>query len=174
MGFTYENLDELVRQAMVNEISTALATETLYLSERLTDKARETWPHLLRSAATSHDDEWLASQLQIDGMLVSFETTKNGQTKRVPIPSASTMLAEGQFNLFYCQAVCTIAMASGEATVEIYRAKESKSPRPESNALVGTLLPAVKVLSDLRQSGGIETDVGLIKPNSGLSIRRIR
>jgi hypothetical protein len=174
MGLKYDSLDQEVRQAMVEEISSATASGSLYPSKRLTDEGRKAWPGLLRSAAIDHDDNWLATTLQEEGLIVSHEYTKAGVRKEVNIGAACATLAEGQFNFFYCIGVCVIAMASGENEVEIYRARASQNPRPSSEALVGTRRSPVELLTDLRQSGSIDTAIGLNRPNSGLSVRRVQ
>lgn len=174
MALQYDSLDSDVRQAMVEEISSATASGDWYRSTRLTEEGLETWPSLLRTAATSHDDAWLEGQLRSQGFMASHEerTTKKG-TKLVKVRlDAAELLAEGQFNFYYCLAVCLVAMASGEGSVEIYRARESEKPRAESVALEGTFRPAVELLSDLRRTGGIDTAIGLSRPGSGLSVRR--
>ncbi|HSL83080.1 MAG TPA: hypothetical protein VLF66_09900 [Thermoanaerobaculia bacterium] len=173
MGLEYVDLDRDVRQAMVAEISKDIASESYYRSKVLTDAGHDAWPDLLRAAAASHDDDWLAEELQREGILLSDTTTKSGP-KQVNIAAASARLAEGQFNRYYMQAICVVAMASGEDEVEIYRARESENPRSKSAELIGQRFPAIKILTNLRQSEGIETDFPLLAPNSGVSIRRIR
>lgn len=173
MGLEYVDLDREVRQAMVAEISKDIASKSYYQSKVLTDAGLHAWPDLLRAAATSHDDDWLTEELRREGMLLSHTSTKSG-LRQVNIDVDSAKLAQGQFNRYYMQAVCVVAMASGEDEVELYRARESKSPRSGSAELIGQRFPALKILTDVRQSGGIETDLRLLAPNSGISVRRIR
>lgn len=172
MGLFYENLDGAARRVMLEEILAASSSGSLYEGKRLTAAGREAWPGLLLAAARSETDDWLAEQLQVEGLLVSHEETKRGP-RRVNPRAASANLAQGQFNFFYCIAVCVIAMELEEDVVEIYRAKHTTNPRSSSEELVGTTWPPIQLLSDLRQSGGIEPAIGLARPNSGLSVRRV-
>lgn len=173
MGLEYVDLDRDVRQAMVAEISKDIASESYYRGKILTEMGQHAWPELLRDAAISHDDDWLTEELRREGMLLSHTPTKRGP-RRVNIEVDSAKLAQGQFNRYYMQAICVVAMALGEDEVEIYRAKESSDPRSTSAELIGRRFPAIQILTELRQSGGIETGSGFVAPNSGISVRRIR
>lgn len=49
-----------------------------------------------------------------------------------------------------------------------------RNPRPESEAMVGSRLPAQALLDDLRTSQGVEPALGLPPgPNSGITVRRV-
>lgn len=86
--------------------------------------------------------------------------------------NAHEMLAEGEFNRFYMRSVCRAALSNGQDTVEVYRAKEVRDPRPGSAAKVGTRVSATELLRDLRKNVGIDTFLGLPSgPNSGLSVK---
>ncbi len=88
----------------------------------------------------------------------------------VPV-TAHTTMAEGEFNRFYIRAVCVCALEAGQSNVLIYRGRHSSEPRPESEALIGNLIPADRLLSDLREKAGVEAALGLAKPNSGLTVK---
>lgn len=54
----------------------------------------------------------------------------------------------------------------------IYRAKQVREPRPESQAMIGKNINAKALLDDLRTHPGVEPALGLPPgPNSGLSIK---
>jgi len=58
------------------------------------------------------------------------------------------------------------------ANIEVYRARASTNPRPDSELLIGQNLDPEKLLMDLRENKGIDTSFGLPNgPNSGLSIK---
>lgn len=62
----------------------------------------------------------------------------------------------------------------GGTELEIYRAGYSRSPRSESEAMIGRRIDAQALLEDLRAHAGVDTALGLPPgPNSGLSARHI-
>ena len=60
------------------------------------------------------------------------------------------ILAESEFNRFYIRALARRAIEDGIPHLIVYRAKLVRNPRPESEALVETTLPAEALLADLR------------------------
>lgn len=176
MALEYRDLDKNARQFMVEEIDIAVDADDLYVSKRLMPEGVEVWPLLLRTAAIEHDDEWLVDQLLEKGLIVTHEQRKSSSgNKQVAVNqgSAARSLAEGQFNYFYCRAVCRVAMSLSEPMVEIYRARVSSNPRRRSQELVGSQWPPLQLLTDVRKSRGIESALGLNAVNSGLSVRRV-
>jgi len=86
------------------------------------------------------------------------------------VPDArAEMLASGQFNRFYMAAICRRALADGEPSVIIYRAKQRRNPREESQLLEGTSRDANDLLNELRNND-LCLKCELSKINSGLSI----
>jgi len=177
MGIFYEDLNGEVRKYMLEELDLDVKTGRLYISPRLTEEGRQVWPELLREALREHNDDWLASQLRYRGLIRKAErrkTPKGGFTiARVPHTAAET-LAEGEFNRFYARGVCAYVIATGGTEVEVYRGKDVRNPRPQSQAMIGQRLPARQLLEDLRTSQGVEPALGLPPgPNSGLTVRRV-
>ena len=174
MGIHYENLDDATRPFMVREIENDTQQGTLYLSSYLSPVGTEDWPSLLKEAARVHNDDWLAEQLQLAGRLldqVQKRKPKGGYTMaKVPVTAPATM-AEGEFNRFYIRAVCIRALEGGQGSVLIYRGRHSTDPRPESEALIGSLMQAERLLNDLRQEPGVDAALGLARPNSGLTVK---
>jgi hypothetical protein len=175
MALRLENLDEATRHLMLEELDLDISEGRLYISPRLTTLGREQYPILLRQAFTGHDDPWLANSLSMGGMIKSEEQRRKptgGYTiVKVPVTAPLT-LAEGEFNRFYCRAVCRRALESGVGQVEIYRAKEVDKPRPASEAKIGARVSAQELLNDLRTHQGVEPALGLPPgPNSGLSVK---
>jgi hypothetical protein len=162
---------------MVEEVDRDTVRGILYLSPRLTERGRRDWSGLLRAAAESGDERRLADSLRGTGRLreVEYRQSRRGrgriQEARVPVTAPMT-LAEGEFNRFYIRGLCLRALALGIAEVEVYRAKTVEVPRHDSVRMVGSKLPAVRLLEDLRAHSG-EGEPALRVPggpNSGLSV----
>lgn len=177
MGIRYENLDAEVRAAMVRELERDQDNGTLYLSPRLTDTGVREWSQILREAAESHDDTWLAATLRSRGLMRAQEQRrkpKGGFTMAKVPHTAPDTLAEGEFNRLYARGLCVHVLESGGTEVEVYRGKAVQNPRPESEKMIGRRLLAQKLLDDLRRSQGVEPALGLPPgPNSGLTVRRV-
>jgi len=175
MPLNLVNLDAQTRKLMLEEIDSDIAKGALYLSQRLTPGGRTEYPKLLKEAAQSHDDGWLATELRRRSLFAQTEQRRKpsgGYTEaKVPVTAPDT-LAEGEFNRFYIRGLCARAITSSIANVVIYRAKSVASPRPESVAKEGTTINAQALLNDLRSNIGIDTALGLPPgPNSGLSAK---
>lgn len=159
---------------MLAELEADIADDSLYLSPRLRPAGRAAFPDLLREAIEGGDDGDLARELSQPGVLDATETrqTKKGIVHaKVPV-TASTTLAEGEFNRFYIRGLCRRVVEDGGGAVEVYRARPSSWTRPESEALIGTTIDAHELLADLRSRKGEEPAL-LPHVNSGLSVRVI-
>jgi hypothetical protein len=175
MALELQHLDGPVRALMAQEIERDLTNHTLYLSPRLTAEGRRQYPALLRQAAARHDDAWLATELRAGLMAAEEQRRKpSGGFSMAKVPvTAPEILAEGEFNRFYCRALCLHAIESG-LPLEVYRAKPVANPRPESQAKLGNRVDPQRLLEDLRTHPGVEPALGLPPgPNSGLSIRLV-
>lgn len=174
MGLRYLNLDDRTREGMAEEIKIAIADGSIYLSPRLTEKARADWPKMLLSAARSGTDETLSSELRSSDCLIRTELRRkkndlSSSLVAVPVTAADT-LAEGEFNRFYMKSLCRRAVRDGRRLV-VYRGKEVLNPRAESSAKIGSVVEAETLLSSLKTSG-VETSLGLPPgPGSGLTIK---
>jgi len=70
--------------------------------------------------------------------------------------------------------LCARALQEGLDEVQIYRGKKVRSPRPESERLIGTKKKAREPLDDLRANSGREPNLGFpAGPNSGLTVRLV-
>jgi len=175
MALDYRDLDQTTRHFMVDEIDMDVANGSIYLSSWLSEAGIRDWPMLLRQAAESHDDDWLAHQLRGTGRLhesVPRRKPKGGYTTaRVPITAPETM-AEGEFNRFYVRGLCRRAIKDGVRSLVIYRAKQVASPRPESEQKLGVGVDPNAILADLRATQGVEPALGVPPgPNSGLTVK---
>jgi hypothetical protein len=175
MPLQYENLDPTTRRFALAELDADLATGDFHSSERLRPTAIADYQRLLYDALRYYDDRWLeerASDLLID---VEPRRTRSGGQTAVKVPEmAARMLAEGDFNRYYMRGVSQRAIDEGRQVVEVYRARLSLEPRPESARLEGNRLPASAVLDYLRGQRGAAADITpLGRPNSGLSVRLV-
>ena len=174
MSLTYKNLDQRTRVLAAVEINSDVAEKAIYISPRLTPQGAQLWPSLLGEAIASYDDAWLANALRQKGLINTHEERrkpKGGTTiAQVPATAADT-LAEGEFNRYYVRGLCLRAIEDKSPYVEVYRARHSDNPRPESQALIGKRLSPDALLDDLRKSPGVEPALGVPPgPNSGLSV----
>ena len=172
MGMNLVNLDDETRKFMLHELEQDIASSKLYISSRLNVAGQSNYAKLLRSAIQNGNDVSLANSLA--GLFNEYEQrvklSGGYTTAKVPITAPET-LAEGEFNRFYCRGVCRRAIEEGLEEVEVYRAKDVRDPRPQSQALVGSKLKADRLLHDLRTNIGVDTALGVpAGPNSGLSI----
>lgn len=175
MALNLTNLDGKTRGLMVKEIDQDIVDARLYMSPRLNTSGQMQYPALLKEAAQSHDDTWLAQQIRIKALLKTDEMRQSPlrgtTTAKIPVTAPDT-LAEGEFNRFYCRGVCAQAIEEGKATVRVYRAKQVENPRSESQAKVGAMVDAKQLFNDLRKSPGVEPALGIPPgPNSGLSVQ---
>lgn len=174
MGIQYKNLDVQTRKFMLKELEMDVEKKTLYISPRLNERGQTTWAELLKEAINDHDDDWLANQLILKGCMKLYEERKSQSGKitiaKVPVTAPET-LAEGEFNRFYARGVCARAIAEGISEVVVYRGRQVKQPRPESEAMIGRRIEAKALLEDLRRSQGVEPALGIPPgPNSGLTV----
>ena len=160
-----ENLDAATRAHMLAELDRDLAPPPrLYVSPRLTPHGVERYPALLREALTSGSAATLARALEAPGIL---KATDRG--RRVP-RNAADLLAQAEFNRYYIRGLCARLLDERGGDVEVYRARPSSRPRPESQARIGQRLDPAALLDDLRGAAGRDP-VLLPGVNSGLSVR---
>ena len=171
--FLFENLDETTRSSMLQAIEEAELTGNIYYSTRFNQAGHEQWISLLKQAARQFNEHWLAYQIESNRLMKNLEsarTPSGGYTiKHVPHSAAAT-LAEGQFNRFYILVLCNRARTEGISNLVVYRARESASPRLESQALIGKSLPIDEIESQLKETRASFTSP-LVQANSGLSVK---
>jgi hypothetical protein len=172
VGIVYENLDKRTREFMIRELDLAISSGSLYISPRLNSSGEANWSNILREAIQSYSDDWLAGQLLNRGYLKTQERrTRSGRTTIAKVPvTANETLAECEFNRFYARGLCLRAIEDGIPEVEVYRGKQVKQPRPESQAKIGSRKAAKALLDDVRKSG-VEPALEIPEPNSGLTFR---
>jgi hypothetical protein len=176
MALYLVNLDDRTRRLMLAEMQYDIDHHQLHISPLLSGQGQRDYPALLREAIESGDDVTLAESLRSHRRLtraVPRRNPKGGFTIAATPGNAAEVLAEGQFNRYYIRAVARRALEDGLSEVVVYRAKPVKQPRPQSEALVESTLPAEKLLEDLRSyTGDDPPGLGVpAGPNSSLSVR---
>ena len=175
MPLKYENLDPATRRHAIAELDGDIASDAFHASDRLRPTAIADYQRLLRDALRYYDD--LGLEEHAGDLLVDFEprhTRSGGQTTAKLPEMAARMLAEGDFNRYYMRGVALRALEADPQVVEVYRARLSLEPRPESEEMEGHQLSAWDVLNYLRgQQSAAPTTLRLARPNSGLSIRLV-
>jgi len=177
MAFNFENLDQATRDLMLNEVTYDTSKQGgLYLSRRFSNQGRQIYETLLRNAITNGNEETLTASLAKPAYFNETEERNvKGKTVIAKIPSnAAELLAQGEFNRFYIRALCLRA-ANENRTLQIYRARQSSNPRPESEAMIGQTVNNLQtLLNDLRDNYEVDKVLGLPPgPNSGLSCRLV-
>lgn len=175
MGLAYADLDQRTRACMIEEIDRDVGDGSIYISRYLNAQGCESWPRLLRDAASSGSDDTLAAAIRRDRCLNSHydKVSSKGRPFQSAVPhTAPETLGEGEFNRYYARGLCRRAIDEGIVRLEIYRAKAVAEPRPESQARIGMMVDPVLVLEDLRRAQGVEPALGVPSgPNSGMSLR---
>jgi hypothetical protein len=175
MPLQYANLDPTTREYSLAEFDRDVESGTVIISDRLRPTAVADYEKLLRDALRYYDDLWLEERLP--ALLVDFEvrrTPRGGETTAKVPGIAPRVLAEGDFNRYYMRGVSARALAEGRPEVEVYRARFSAEPRPESSELEGQRISAAALLGELRAlTPETLPRATLGKPNSGLSVRLI-
>ncbi len=169
MGLNYLSLNQTTRELMVDEFNSDIKSESCYTSTRFHEVGKACYMKIMSGHLKNGSDNSLAEDLTSNDCFNTHETDKNGKEKKVPVTAAQTF-AEGEFNRFYMRAVSLRAI-SENSSIEVYRARFSENPSPESEALIGKNLDPKILLKDLRDCKGIETTLGLPRPNSGLSVK---
>jgi len=176
MGLNLVNLNE-ARQFMLDEIEYDITTNgKIYISTRLNPRGTAAYTGLFKEAVQNHNDVWLAEQLRSGDMFnpsYSRQNHKTGKVSMVTMPSnAPDSLAEGETNRFYIRGLSRYAIDKGIESLEIYRARASMNPRPESEARIGARVKPADLLADLRAHIGDDTALGVPGGvNSGLSVK---
>ena len=175
MPLHYENLDPTTRRYALAELDADLKSGAFHASDRLRPTAITEYQRMLHEAIRYYDDRWLEERAS--DLLVDFETrqTKAGGVTTAKIPEmAARLLAEGDFNRYYMRGVALRALEEGRQVVEVYRARLSLEPRPESTELEGHRLAAREVLDQLRGLTNAEPTIPRLgRINSGMSVKLV-
>lgn len=169
MSWNLIDLDDETRRRMLDEFDNDRRVDAVFPSKVVEAARTADYLDAHRDAFASGTPESFAAGVRGSGML--RERQDNGN--RVNPDSASSRIADGQFNVYYTRAVAARAAEVG-GEVEIYRARPSSNPRPESEARIGTRLNAEALLTDLRDNSTAPGNFSVLpEVNSGLSVRLI-
>jgi DNA repair photolyase len=161
---------------MLEEVVYDTARNQLHISPFLSGQGQRDYPDLLRQAVESGNEETLAENLRAHRRIARTMHRRKPQggytIVTVPVTAPET-LAESEFNRYYIRALCRRAVEDGIKELIVYRAKPVGNPRPESEALIETVVDPAALLEDLRAHIGDEDPALGIPggPNSGLSVR---
>jgi hypothetical protein len=172
VGLKFEDL-EVARKFMLEEIEMDVQSEKIYLSSYLTQSGQGNWAGLLLAAAQTGSDETLA--VSVRGMFstkIQKRKHKGGFIWAAVPHNANEVLAESEFNRYFCRGLARHATDAGIPRLEVYRAKQVAQPRPESQQKIGLLVDPGVILIDLRSSQGVEPALGIpLGPGSGITLR---
>ena len=175
MPLQYENLDPTTRRYALAELENDLTNGTCHVSDRLRPEGVAEYQRLLQEALRYYDDRWLEERAS--DLLVESESrrTRSGGTTTAKVPQmAARLLAEGDFNRYYMRGVARRAIDESRPILEVYRARLSIEPRPESAQMEGSRVAATEVLDHLRGPLSANPAVApLGRTNSGLSVRLV-
>lgn len=175
MGLKFEDLIEAVRLFIIEEIDMDANSEKIHLSAWLTQGGQGNWADTLRDAARSGNDDTLASEIRVASMLVrKIQRRKpRGGYAWADLPdNASQVLAESEFNRYFCRGLSRHAINVTIPRLQVYRAKAVAQPRAESERKIGLLVDPQTILIDLRSSIGVEPALGIPPgPGSGITLR---
>ena len=175
MSLYYVNLDDRTRQLMLDEMEYDIAHNQLHISPLLSGQGQRDYANLLRQAIEHGTDETLAEDLRAHRRITRTlprRRPKGGFAIAAAPVNAADIVAESEFNRYYIRALARRAIEEGIPDLVIYRAKMVQSPRPESEALIESTLPANELLEDLRAHPAEPPKLGVPSgPNSGLSVR---
>ncbi|MEV5003660.1 hypothetical protein [Nocardioides sp. LML1-1-1.1] len=159
-AFNFFELDRSTRAHMMDELELDIARYAHpYEGVSLTPAGVIAYVGLLRAAIEHGSEMDLIASLS-DGSRVTD----------TPV-DAARRLGSTEFNRYYMRAICLRAQAHGTNTVVGHRLRDSNVSRKTSDRLEGMPLSAPKVIENLRARLGQDSETGLGRPNSGMSIR---
>ena len=165
-GFHFDDLDDEVRRLMLDEVEYDVRKNRFYISKRLNEKGQKIFKDCLIRAIEDGNEKTLEDMLP---KWDYFKTREIRDGRSVFMPkNAPKLLSQTVFNRYYIRAVCLKAIKEGIETVTIYRARNSRDERCESERKIGDEVDAKDLLEDLRNPG---KPTIIPEINSGLSVR---
>jgi hypothetical protein len=169
MPYILDNLDNVTRGLMLDELEADVIAGQLTTSARARPGTESIYLQLLREAFANGDADSLIGSLESSGIWA----THQADGKQINVPDASKVLGDGQFVAYYCRAICLRAMADGRA-IEVYRGQMTAVHRGSSDRLDGTRPDPVALLDELRRNSLTPWKFTVVgKPNSGMALRLV-
>lgn len=161
------DLDERTREVMLEEFEYDMESETVYRSTRISEYGWRHYPRIFRNAIEHDEADGFAMDLK---PLLEDHVVVKGKLQKVP-KNAAELLAYGQFNYYYVRAMARRAVEE-KRELAVYRAKPTSSPRPDSEAKIGTKPDPAELYEELRNSQAFESLLGIPNgPGSKISVR---
>jgi hypothetical protein len=167
--FEFEDLTPDTRSRMLQELERDLNARTIFYDSRLTKNGRAAYLRVLMTALESGTPENLSEAILSNSLLNPTETRDVGQGRLVQAKVskiAHRNIGEAEFNRYYMRAICLKAIEQGNDEVEVYRARPSTNPRPDT----ADRMNAKELLEHLRTTN-ISVPGSFPGPNSGRSVR---
>ncbi len=169
MTYNLPDLDADTRRRMRDEFESDVAGGLVFPSAVVSPGREDDYLDAQRRAFAANDPDWLADEIETSGMLATHQA--NGA--RVNPAAAARRLAAGQFGAYYARAVSGRALDEGRA-IEVYRARHSASPRPGSDAKIGSRPDPADLLADLRNNSTMPGNFAVLpEVNSGISVKLV-
>lgn len=165
MGLRFEDLDEITRRYMLEEIDHTVGRNDLFRCEEFTDDGWKKYPDLLRKAVQEGDDDFLGVILYHNDCF-RFDSIRESYTK----------FSELVFNRFYIRALCRRVIDEGKK-LKVYMAKPIEET-PETEVELGKFVNPEELLFQLRDQEKRGTPVEIVMdialdPNSGITVRLV-
>lgn len=159
--YVFLELDEVTREFMISELEFDIAANGYPYRGKgtLTARGVDDYAALLRTAIATGSEVDLVAALK-----------DCGRVEEVPV-DAARRLGRTEFNRYYIRGICLRANAHGTNSVVVYRAHGAAAPRSGSQDMVGREHSAPRILANIRGSQGMDTETGLGRVNSGISVR---
>lgn len=179
MGLHYENLDEVTRTFMIEELDIDIANGKSHKFICLNEFGETAWVLALREAMQAGNDDSLESAILQNGFLKDtfvYQTFGGSRTREVTQYDV-LRISEDPFNQYYARAICRRAINEGLKKVEIYGARAISNLEEERHfqKFFGNRVDAYKTLNDLRnQTSACHVEKALGVPAGsprGLSLR---
>lgn len=167
--FEFEDLTPDTRSRMLQELERDLNARTIFYDSRLTEKGWTAYLRVLMTALESGTPESLSEALLTNSLLNPTETRDVGQGRLVQAKVskiAHRNIGEAEFNRYYMRAICLKAIEQGNDEVEVFRARPSTNPRPDT----ADRMNPKELLEHLRTTN-ISVPGSFPGPNSGRSVR---
>ncbi len=170
MGFNFVDLDNITRKYMLDELEVDIKNDAVFISCWLKEDSATKYIEILKSAITSYDESWLASEI-LKHNLLKESVDLNNKDITIPI-NANTILAEEEFNKYYMRGVCLRAVKDGTKSVIVYRGQRVTIPSPESQQKLGQELEAETLLDSLRNASDIYSALNVPRrPSPKLTVK---